>query len=252
MVEEGAAFLDVGGESTRPGARPVPVSDELARVLPVIDRLARSVPSSVRISIDTRRAEVARAAVDAGASVVNDVSASLGAVAAELGAGWIAMHMAGEPATMQRRPTYLDVVEEVTSFLVDRAAAARRAGAAEIWIDPGIGFGKTLEHNLALIAHLDRLVATGWPVAVGLSRKSSLGLLTARSDARAVAGVDEPTPPLDRHEASLVAATWAMAAGVDVVRVHDVRAHRHAAQVVAGTIEPRRPFPEPDLTSDAA
>jgi dihydropteroate synthase len=148
------------------------------------------------------------------------------------------MHMAGEPRTMQRDPAYDDVVAEVTEFLVARAETAAAAGVPEVWIDPGFGFGKTAAHNLELLAGLDRIVATGWPVVVGVSRKRTMGLLTAASDARA-AGDDgelEPTPPDDRVEASIASATWAMAQGVRMVRAHDVRAHVHAAQVVGGKI----------------
>jgi dihydropteroate synthase len=149
------------------------------------------------------------------------------------------MHMSGDPRTMQDDPAYADVVTEVTDHLVARAETAAAAGVAEIWIDPGFGFGKTLDHNLALLAGLDRIVATGWPVMVGTSRKSSLGVLTARSDERAGGedvGSRAPTPPDDRFEASVATATWAMAQGAQMVRAHDVRAHVHAAQVVGGHI----------------
>ncbi|HEX2117644.1 MAG TPA: dihydropteroate synthase, partial [Acidimicrobiales bacterium] len=157
MVEEGADVVDVGGESTRPGAEPVPLDEELRRVVPVVEALA----PHVRVSIDTRKAEVAEAAIAAGATLVNDVSATLASVAAAAGpgVGWVAMHMQGDPRTMQDDPSYGDVVAEVTAFLVERAAAAH---VDEVWIDPGIGFGKTLEHNLALLARLDTLVATGY------------------------------------------------------------------------------------------
>src|SRR5205085_403635 len=149
MVDEGADVVDVGGESTRPGAEPVAEDEELRRVLPVIAALA----ARVRVSVDTRRAVVAEQALAAGATLVNDVSASLWPVAAAggPGVGWVAMHMRGEPRTMQAAPEYHDVVAEVRAFLVDRAAAARDAGVAEVWIDPGIGFGKTATHNLALL-----------------------------------------------------------------------------------------------------
>src|SRR5207302_1137668 len=172
LVAEGADIVDVGGESTRPGAEPVPVEEELRRVVPVVRELA----PHVRVSVDTRKPEVAAAAVEAGASILNDVSASLHRVAASTGAGWIAMHMKGEPRTMQRQAHYDDVVEEVRAFLVERAEAGRAAGVEDVWVDPGIGFGKTLEHNLTLLAHLHELVATGWPVVVGTSRKSFIGI----------------------------------------------------------------------------
>lgn len=228
LVEEGADWVDVGGESTRPGAAPVDEATELRRVLPVVEALAAQ---GVRVSIDTRHAAVARAAVAAGATLINDVGASLGDVAAELGVAWAAMHAQGEPATMQDAPTYGDVVAEVRDHLVERATAARAAGVPEVWIDPGIGFGKTAEHNLTLLAHLDALVATGFPVLVGTSRKAFLGGILAASD-----GADAPAPTDDRLEGSLATATWALACGAGMVRVHDVRAARHVVRVVAGQI----------------
>ena len=216
LVEEGADIVDVGGESTRPGADPVPAGEELRRVLPVIEALA----PHTRVSIDTRKPEVAEAAIDAGATLVNDVSASLAPVArtAGPGIGWVAMHMKGDPRTMQQDPTYDDVVAEVRDFLVDRASSA---GVDEVWIDPGIGFGKTMEHNLALLAHLDALVATGFPVLVGTSRKSFLGRLTGGA------------PADDRLEASVATAAWALAQGAAMVRVHDVRPTAVAAALLA-------------------
>jgi len=213
MVAEGADVVDVGGESTRPGAEPVSLDDELRRVLPVVEALV----ASVRVSIDTRKAEVAQAAIGAGATLVNDVSASLAGVAAAGGAGWVAMHMKGDPRTMQRAPVYDDVVAEVREFLVERASTS---GVGEVWIDPGIGFGKTLEHNLALLAHLDELVATGYPVLVGTSRKAFLGRLTGDA------------PADDRVEASVATATWALAQGASMVRVHDVAPTVAAARLL--------------------
>ncbi len=230
MADEGADVVDVGGESTRPGAETVPEAEEMRRVLPVIEALA----GRVRVSVDTRRAAVAEAAVAAGATLVNDVSASLWEIAASLGVGWVAMHMQGEPATMQRDPRYGSVVGEVRDFLLDRAERAERAGVGEVWIDPGIGFGKTAAHNLALLAHLDELVATGHPVLVGTSRKGFLGALLGRSD-----GTEGPAPTDDRLEGSLATGTWALACGVAMLRVHDVRAAHHAVRVVAGEIESR-------------
>jgi dihydropteroate synthase len=229
MVAEGADVVDVGGESTRPGAVPVDVATELARVVPVVEALA----PHVRVSVDTRKPEVARAAVAAGATLLNDVSASLHDVAAELGVGWVAMHMQGEPATMQDDPGYEDVVAEVRTFLVERAAAARAAGVPEVWIDPGIGFGKTFAHNLALLGALDELVATGVPVVVGVSRKRFVGELHARSDAGAPDGPVAPTPADDRREGSVALAAWAYLRGVRMVRAHDVRPTAQAAAVVA-------------------
>lgn len=222
LFSQGAAIVDVGGESTRPGAEPVDVETELARVLPVVEGLA----AHGRVSIDTRKPEVARAAVANGATLLNDVSASLWPVAAELGVGWIAMHMRGEPATMQDAPHYDDVVDEVCSFLAAKAAAAVEAGVDEVWIDPGFGFGKTDAHNLALLAGLDRIVALGWPVVVGTSRKGTLGRLLAASDGAPV-DVD------DRLAASIATEVWAMHQGAAMIRAHDVRSAVQAARVVA-------------------
>ncbi len=232
LAAQGADIVDVGGESTRPGAEPVPVGDELERVLPVVEGLAAA---GIRVSIDTRKAEVAEAAVRVGASLVNDVSASLAPVAAATGAGFVAMHMSGDPRTMQRHPHYDDVVAEVRDFLVSRAEAAVDAGVGEVWIDPGIGFGKRLEHNLDLLANIDVLVATRFPVLVAISRKSMLGTLAGRADrsrsrlgARAdeigsvAATADAPTPTSDRLEGSLAMAAWALWRGVAMVRVHEV------------------------------
>lgn len=228
LAAEGASWIDVGGESTRPGAAPVEEPEELRRVLPVVEALAGE---GLAVSIDTRKASVARAAVAAGATLINDVGAGLGHVAAELGVAWAAMHAQGEPATMQDHPSYHDVVREVRDELLARADAARAAGVPEVWIDPGIGFGKTQAHNLALLAHLDELVATGYPVLVGTSRKGFLGALLGRSD-----GSDAPAAIDDRIEGSLATATWAMACGARMVRAHDVRATAQAAQVIGGHI----------------
>jgi dihydropteroate synthase len=240
LVEEGASIIDVGGESTRPFAEPVDPREEQRRVLPVVSALA----GHVRVSIDTRHRETAEAAIEGGATLVNDISASLWPVAAAHGVGWVALHMLGDPRTMQLEPSYRDVVEEVRRFLVARADEAVAGGVDEVWIDPGFGFGKQPEHNLALVANLHALVATGYPVLVGLSRKAFLGRLTAASDARAsvpaLPGLaapltDEgvrPSAPNDRIEASLALATWAMTQGVAMVRAHDVAPTVHAAALV--------------------
>jgi dihydropteroate synthase len=227
LIEEGADVVDVGGESTRPGADPVPVAEEVERVVPVVAALS----PLVRVSIDTRKAEVARAAVAAGATLVNDVSATLHQVAADTGVGWVAMHMQGDPRTMQRDPRYDDVVDEVRSFLVERAETAVAAGVTEVWIDPGIGFGKTVDHNLALLGRLDELVATGFPVLLGTSRKRFLGRLLAEADG--ADGVAHPTPPDDRIEGSLATAVWGFRAGAAMVRAHDVAATAAAASAAA-------------------
>lgn len=224
LLAEGASVIDVGGESTRPGAEPVDADEELRRVLPVVEALSEH----GRVSIDTRKPEVARAAVAAGATLVNDVSASLWSVAADCGVGWVAMHMRGEPRTMQQAPHYDDVVGEVCEFLEAQARRAVAAGVEEVWVDPGFGFGKTAAHNLALMAHLDDVVALGWPVLVGTSRKATIGRVLAASD-----GVEEVVPPDDRLAGSLATEVWCMHRGARMVRAHDVRAAVQAARVVA-------------------
>lgn len=220
MLREGADVIDVGGESTRPGAAPVGESEELDRVIPVIEALRADVTDAgARLSIDTRHAAVARAACDAGATIVNDVSSSLCHVAAEKDVAWVAMHMAGEPGTMQDAPHYDDVVAEVVAHLLARADHARAVGVREMWIDPGIGFGKTFDHNWTLLAALDRFVATGIPVAVGTSRKGFLGAVLAAAD-----GAESPVGPDDRLVGSVTTALWAATMGVAMIRVHDVAA----------------------------
>ncbi|MGP8035296.1 MAG: dihydropteroate synthase [Steroidobacteraceae bacterium] len=224
MTQEGAAFIDVGGESTRPGAAPVGADEQLRRVLPVIERL-RAATTAV-ISIDTSEPEVIRAAAAAGAGLVNDVRAlrEPGALEAARSSGCAVclMHMQGEPRTMQLAPTYTDVVTEVGAFLSERARACRAAGigAERLLIDPGFGFGKTLEHNLTLLRRLDELTAIGPPVLVGLSRKSMVGKLTGRAEG-------------ERHTGSVVLAVMAALAGARVVRAHDVAATVDALKLVA-------------------
>jgi dihydropteroate synthase len=234
LIADGADILDIGGESTRPGAAPVDEAEELARVLPVVEALVARVGEP--ISIDTRRSAVARAAVAAGASMWNDVTALTGdadslATAAELGCEVVLMHMQGEPATMQRDPDYGDVVGEVSAWLADRARAAETAGVARerIWLDPGIGFGKTLDHNLALLAVLDRLVDLGFPVALGASRKGMIRKVDPTAD-----------DPLDRLGGSLAIALTAARAGCAMVRVHDVRETVQALKVKAAIDSARR------------
>ena len=225
MAEEGADVIDVGGESTRPGASEVGESEELRRVVPVVRELGRRLGGRARISVDTRKRAVAEAALDAGATILNDVSASLWAAAAEAGAGWVVMHMRGEPSNMGSFASYGDVVGEVKSFLVERAEKAKQDGVDEIWVDPGIGFAKTMAHNLQLLAHLDDFVATGWPVAVGLSRKRFTGAVASGDEA-------QPAPPEDRLEGSLTGAVWALLNGTAMVRAHDVKATVDAAKLV--------------------
>ena len=229
MVGEGAAIVDVGGESTRPGAESVPAEEELGRVLPVLEAIAGELP----VSIDTAKAEVARPAVALGAELVNDVTAlrgdpELAGVVAESGSYLCLMHMLGEPRTMQQDPRYEDVVSEVKRFLEERLRFAVAEGIAEenICLDPGIGFGKTVEHNFELIRRLDELVALGRPIVVGFSRKSSLGKILGDGEAR--------TGPLS---ASLAAAVTAYERGATILRVHDVREHVEAltaARAVVG------------------
>ncbi len=224
LLAEGAHILDVGGESTRPGAEPVALAAELARIGPVVTRLAAA---GTCVSIDTRHAEVARAALDAGASIVNDVTGftdlAMVGLAAARDCGVVVMHMLGEPQTMQSDPRYDDVVTEVRDFLLARARVLEAVGVARdrIAIDPGIGFGKTLEQNLALLRAIPELAATGYPVLVGASRKRFIGELT---------GVTEPC---DRVAGSVAAALIAVERGALVVRVHDVAATAQAFAVAA-------------------
>ncbi len=230
LIAEGADVLDIGGESTRPGAEPVAEAEEIARVVPVI-RAVRS-QNAIPISIDTMRPEVARAAMAAGAGMWNDVTAldwspqSL-SVAAEMGCEVVLMHMRGDPRTMQDDPDYADVAAEVTGFLAHRAEAAMAAGVARehIWLDPGIGFGKRLDHNLALLRGLERIADLGFPVLLGVSRKGFVRTI----DATAVeAG--------DRLGGSLAAALWGGGHGAAMLRVHDVRETVQAFKVL-GAIE---------------
>ena len=220
MAADGAAIVDVGGESTRPGARSVTVDEELRRVVPVLEGLAGEIP----VSIDTSKAEVARRALALGAELVNDVTAlradpEMAATAAEAGAYVCLMHMLGEPRTMQRDPRYDDVVSEVAAFLDERLTFAVAQGIREelICVDPGIGFGKTVEHNFELVRRLDELTALGRPVLVGFSRKSSLGRILGDPEAT--------TGPLS---ASLAVAVAAFERGATIIRAHDVREHVEA------------------------
>ena len=226
LLDAGADIIDVGGESTRPGATPVDEATELARAIPVIEGISDARPDTV-ISIDTNKAAVADAAAAAGATILNDVTASLELAAARNDMGWIAMHAGGPSQTMQDDPRYGDVVGEIAGFLADAIERGRAAGIRDIWVDPGIGFGKTVDHNLDLIANLDVFVAIA-PTVVAVSRKRTLGVLHARSD-----GLDEPVAVDDRLEASLAIATWGGFLGADLVRVHDVRATVHAVGVIA-------------------
>jgi dihydropteroate synthase len=227
LVADGAHILDIGGESTRPGAQPVDVDEEVRRVLPVVEGLA---DTDAEISIDTTKTEVARHALDAGASIVNDVSAfRFDPALAELVAGadidCCVMHMLGEPRTMQDDPRYDDVVSDVKAFLEERIAFAVAAGVREerIWVDPGIGFGKTLEHNLELLRRLDEIVALGRPVVIGTSRKSFLGRITGKGEKERIPG-------------TIATNVLALERGARVFRVHDVAEVAQALTVAAATL----------------
>ena len=231
LIAEGADLLDLGGESSRPGAEPVPLDEELRRVIPVVEALTPLV--TVPISVDTIKAEVARQALRAGASIVNDIRGldgdpELSRLVAEAGAGVVLMHMAGTPQTMQVDPCYDDVVQEVRDDLARRIERAEASGIPRerIAIDPGIGFGKTLEHNLELLRNLDRFANLGCALLVGTSRKGFLGTLTGR-------------PVGDRATASVVSSLVAVARGADVVRVHDVGPMVDAIKVWTALVGPK-------------
>ncbi len=240
LVAQGAAILDIGGESTRPGAEPVGEAEELRRVVPVLTGLAGA---GARLSIDTSKAAVAAAAIDAGASIVNDVTAlrgdpAMAALVARRGCDVCLMHMLGEPRTMQRDPRYGDVVADVRAFLEQRLEHAVAQGIApeRVWLDPGIGFGKTIDHNLELLARLDEIVALGRPVVVGTSRKSFLGTITGREPGERVAG-------------TIATNVLALARGARVFRVHDVAEARDALLVAAATLRGRWTAPTTTSTT---
>ncbi len=232
LVAEGADIVDVGGESTRPGAQPVDVSEELRRVVPVVSALARH---GIAVSIDTMKPEVARAALESGATIVNDVSglrsSEMRKVCAESGATVCIMHMLGEPRTMQTAPAYGDVVREVSDYLVGQAELAIREGIAKerIWLDPGIGFGKTVDQNLMLLKNLPKLVEQGYPVLVGVSRKSFLGKLGGSEEVPATMG--------DRLPGTLAAQVLAVSLEATIIRCHDVREARLSLQVAEAILE---------------
>jgi dihydropteroate synthase len=234
LIAEGAGIVDVGGESTRPGADPVPADEERRRVIPVVEGIA-GLGLPVQISIDTIKLEVAEAAVDAGATYINDVTAfrhdpDLAGLVADRGLDCCLMHMLGEPRTMQVNPRYDDVVSDVKAFLEERMAAAVGAGVPEerIQLDPGIGFGKTIEHNLELLRRIDEIAALGRPVVVGTSRKSFIGTLTGRD----VTG---------RVHGTVATCVMALERGARVFRVHDVAAVADALAVTAATLANRWP-----------
>ena len=223
MVEDGADIIDIGGESSRPGALPVSIDEELARVLPVIEDLANR--TATLISIDTYKSAVARRALQAGSHIVNDITAlgdvEMARVVAEMDAGLILMHMKGVPRTMQRSPVYHDLIDEVQTFLRQRVDKAQAEGVCpdQIMIDPGIGFGKTAEHNIEILRRLDAFRSLDKPILIGTSRKSFIGRL-----------LNLPNPD-DRLEGTAATVAWAIAHGVDVVRVHDVKAMCQVAQM---------------------
>ena len=227
LGEEGAGIVDVGGESTHPGADPVSEDVEMQRVVPVVERVAQTI--GLRVSVDTAKLAVAEAAIQAGARVVNDVTAfraapELAGLVASSGAGCCLMHMQGEPRTMQRDPRYDEVVSDVKAFLEERLAFAVDEGVPEerVWLDPGIGFGKTVEHNLELLRRLDEIAAIGRPVVIGTSRKSFLGRITGRSEKERLGG-------------TIATNVMAYERGAAVFRVHDVREVADALRVAAAT-----------------
>jgi dihydropteroate synthase len=241
LVEEGADIVDVGGESTRPGAEPVSVAEELARVRPVLEGLAAVGTLDTQLSIDTCKAPVARAALDAGATLVNDVSAfradpAMAGLVAGSGADCCLMHMLGEPRTMQREPRYDDVVDEVRAFLEERLEFAVREGVGEerVLLDPGIGFGKTVAHNLELLRRLKELAGIGRPLVIGTSRKSVLGRIAADAG-RAAA----PSDAEGRLAGTIATNVLAYERGAAVLRVHDVAPVRDALAVAAATLHGR-------------
>lgn len=225
MEAEGADIVDIGGESTRPGATPVPVDEEIRRTAPVVRALRER--TECLISVDTAKAAVARAALDAGAHIVNDIAAGadpgMAAAVREHSAGWVLMHMQGTPQTMQQDPRYTDVAAEVIAFLREHVSTFIRAGLApeQLVLDPGIGFGKKLEHNVELLRHIPGLTALGRPVVIGVSRKAFLGKIAGCTD------------PADRLPASLAALCHARQQGAHIFRVHDVKESRDALRVLA-------------------
>lgn len=231
MVQEGADYIDVGGESTRPGSRPVPLKEELKRVVPIVKKLIRSFPK-IPVSIDTQKSQVAYQALNEGAQIINDVSAlqtdplMLPAIK-KFKATVVLMHKQGSPQTMQKSPRYKNVTAEVKRMLMHRIQWAVNHGInkKKIWIDPGIGFGKTVQHNLELISRIKEFVRLGYPVLLGTSRKSFIGILNGSRD--------NPLKPEHRLEGSLATACWAFLKGVSILRVHDVGATRKALQVLS-------------------
>jgi dihydropteroate synthase len=252
LVAQGAEILDVGGESTRPGAEPVTADEEIARIEPVLARLAEA---GAQLSIDTSKAAVAEVALRRGATLVNDVTAfradpAMAELVARSGVDCCLMHMLGEPRTMQREPRYQDVVSEVKSFLEERMAFAVAAGVSEerILLDPGIGFGKTASHNLELLRRLGELVAIGRPLVIGTSRKAFLGRLAAVAAAGGPLDEVAPLPPEARLAGTIATNVMALERGATVFRVHDVAPVRDALVVAAATLGGRW-SPSPETTT---
>lgn len=234
MVEEGADLIDIGAESSRPGSDPITEAEELARLIPIVEAVREAV--SVPLSVDTTKAAVARRAIAAGAVIVNDISAltfdsSMAHVVSETGAGLVLMHMQGVPRTMQRAPHYEDVVQEVRRFLIDRMQAALASGISlkQIILDPGIGFGKLLEHNLALLAHLKTLTELHRPILVGISHKGFLGQILSQ-------------PVQDRLFGTAAAVAVAVGQGAAMVRVHDIAAMRDVVRTVSAIMQHSQPI----------
>ena len=232
MVEEGAMLIDIGGESTRPGADRVDAAEQKRRILDVVEQVCRAVPEGVIVSVDTTLSEVACAALDAGAGMINDISAGrddpeIFSLVAERSVPYCLMHMQGTPKTMQDDPRYSDVVSEVRDFLKERAEVAQQAGveSGQIVVDPGIGFGKRTEHNLQLIARLDRIVELGYPVLLGTSRKRFMGEIAGASD------------PAQRMPATVVTTGWGLRAGAKIFRVHDVWQNRQALELTQALLK---------------
>ncbi len=237
MVAEGATILDLGGESTRPGAAPVPLETELRRVLPVLEKLRPQ--TSALLSIDTTKAEVARRALQLGADVVNDISAlradaKMVEVVASSNCGVVLMHMQGTPQTMQVAPTYRQVTQEVRAFLAERCAwwVERGLAAQRLALDPGIGFGKTFAHNLTLLRDLEEIASLPRPILLGVSRKSFLAALTVPG------GTPATVPPLERHWPGVALTSLGRERGARIFRVHDVRDHRHALRMTEAILHP--------------
>jgi dihydropteroate synthase len=230
MADEGADIIDIGGESTRPGAEEIGADEEIRRTIPVIEALSKKI--SIPISIDTRKAGVARLAIDSGASVINDVSGlshdkAMASLAAESGAGLILMHMRGLPDNMQKAPCYKNLIKDIITSLKESVGRARRAGVTRnnIIIDPGIGFGKTVEHNLEIINNLDRFKVLGYPICVGVSRKAFIGRILGKND------------PADRLVGTVSACSAAIVKGANMIRVHDVKECREAAMVASSILK---------------